>query len=409
MKKLKLKFKRSGLDKFFDRILHRVKDVIQILPEKDPLNTRITGVFSHVILWVALIFVIVFVVWANFASIDEVTRAPGQVISSRKTQIIQNLEGGIVSDILVSEGQVVKKGQVLVRIDSTKFASAYRSALLQSNVLAIKIARITAELNNAEFKPLTVWQREMPDLVQTEKNLYQSRHAERQALMNQRNLLNREIEMTKPLLETGAVSEVELLRLKQRYHDITLRLNQFNSLAIQELNQAKAQQARLNEDNVAFKDRLDRTLVRSPVRGIVKQIHVSTVGGVIQSGMSLMEIVPLDDTLLVEAKVRPNDIGFLHQGQEAIVKITAYDYSIYGGIQGYIEHIGADTVTDSRGQPFYEIWVRTRENRLQKNGKILRIIPGMQASVDVLTGKKTVLDYLLKPILKAKHNALRER
>ncbi len=399
----------SIIDSLFNKVRKRFTHKASIRPEQNSLQLYLTGFFSHIILWIVLSFILIFIIWASFANIDEVTRANGKVIPSRKTQVIQNLEGGIVKTILVHEGEIVNKNQLLMQIDNTKFSSEYKSGRLHAESLAMKIARLNAELKGIDFKPKSRWIKELPDLISTEQQLYHSRQSELKSLLSHRSLLRREIEMTKPLLKSGAASEVELLRMEQRYHDITRHINNFKSVSIKELNEAKSLQARITENNIALKYRLNRTDILSPVKGIVKQIYVSTLGGVIRPGMALMEVVPLEDTLLIEAQVKPNNIGFLHTGQEVTVKVSAYDYSIYGGIPGKIEHISADTTMDPKGNNFDESWVRTQRNYLRKNEKELRIIPGMQVSVDVLTGRKTVMDYLLKPILKAKYNALRER
>jgi adhesin transport system membrane fusion protein len=380
-----------------------------LLKESDD-NFRISSKTGHIILWFSVAFLIIMFIWAYFAVLDEVTTAQGKVIPSQKTKLIQNLEGGLVKDILVHEGQIVNNDQILMRLSEIKFSSSFREGKLKEQALEIKIARLKAELNNEPFHIAPELAREFPELVASEQQLYDSRKAELQTLYDNRELLIREMHMTKPLLAEGAVSEVEVLHLQQRINDLSSNIAKFRSAALQELNIAKAEESRTEEGNRSLKDQLARTEVRSPVKGIVKQIYVTTVGGVVKPGMPLMEIVPLDDTLLVEAHVKPKDIGFLHPGQDAMVKISAYDFSIYGGLDGKVEHISADTTTNEKGNSFYEVWVRTQKNYLQrKNGDKLRIIPGMQATIDVLTGHKSVLNYLMKPILKTKQEALRER
>lgn len=380
-----------------------------LLRERDD-NFRISSKAGHIILWFCVVFLIVMLLWAYFAVLDEVTTAQGKVIPSQKTKLIQNLEGGLVKDILVHEGQIVNQDQILMRLSEVRFSSNFREGKLKEQALEIKIARLNAELNNKPFSTIPELAKEFPELVASEKQLYDSRRAELQTLYDNRKLLVREMQMTKPLLAEGAVSEVEVLHLQQRINEISSNIAKFRSQALQELNAAKAEESRTEEGNRSLKDQLARTEVRSPVKGIVKQIYVTTIGGVVNPGMPLMEIVPLADNLLVEARVRPKDIGFLHPGQKAVVKISAYDFSIYGGLDGKVEHISADTTTDQKGNSFYEVWVRTQKNYLQReSGEKLRIIPGMQATVNVLTGNKSVLDYLMKPILKTKQEALRER
>lgn len=367
---------------------------------------------SHIILWTSFAFIIIFFTWAYFAKIDEVTHAEGKVIPSQRVQVIQNLEGGIVSAIKVNEGEIVQKDQVLMVLNDLKFSNDFKENKLKELAFEAKIARLNAQLNNSPFILRDEIVNALPELSESEKALYKSRVREMKMMDTNLKLTEKEITMTKPLISSGAVSRVEILRLEQQLIDIKGKIANAKSADLNELNTKKAELAGLRESNNTLKDRLDRTTIRSPVDGIVKQLHVNTVGGVIKPGMDLMEVVPLDDTLLISAKVKPKDIGFINFDQHAMVKITAYDFSIYGGLEGKVEHIGADTKiddTNSREPSYYEIWVRTDKKQLEKNGKNLRIIPGMTATVDILTGDKTVFDYIMKPILKAKQVALRER
>lgn len=372
-------------------------------------DSSMFGRLGHLILWMTVVFAIVMLLWAKFAILEEVTVAQGQVIPSTKTQLVQNLEGGIIDQVLVKEGAVVDKGAVVVRMSSVKFMSAYREGLAKEAAMRIKISRLDAEVVGKNFTVDSKMKQNFHALVVSEEALYNSRQHEIQVFNSMRVSLQKEVKMLEPLVKDGTISKIELLRLEQRLNEIDSNIGKFRSMALQELNEARAELLRLQENNKSLQDQLTRTEVRSPVRGVVKQIYVYTAGGVVNPGMPLMEVVPLDDTLLVEAKVRPQDIGFLHPGQNAIVKITAYDFSIYGGLKGKLEHISADTALDAKGNSFYEIWVRTDRNYLEKYGKKMQIIPGMQVSVDILTGYKSVMDYILKPILKAKQTALRER
>ena len=414
---------------------------------------------AHLILWLSVIFILVSLLWASLAQLDEVTRADGKVIPSRQVQIIQNLEGGILNKILVKEGEVVEKNQILMHIDDTRFSSSFRESHLTKNALLLRVARLTAEAQDKAFLISHGIKKESPELSASELSLYHARQRELESKMRlldnqleQKNhelnemkakqhqiktsysLVAKEMSMTEPLVLEGAVSKVELLRVQRVANDLAGELettkhaipriqselkgietkksevkNAYLTEVSNELNEAKSELSRVSETNVALQDRVNRTAVRTPVRGTVKDIHINTVGGVIQPGMELIEVVPLDDTLLVEARVRPADIAFIHPGQSAMVKITAYDFAIYGGLKGQVEHISADTIEDEEGHSFYEIRVRTDKNFLGAPKKPLPIIPGMTATVDILTGKKSVLDYLLKPILRAKHTALRER
>lgn len=377
------------------------------MTELDELTKK--GRFKHIILWLTLLFIIIGLVWAYFAQVDEVTTGTGKVIPSSKVQVIQNLEGGIVKSILVKEGERVEKGQILMVLDDVRFASEYKANLEKRLLLQVKIARLNAEINE---KPLVIpkeLEEKIPTIVQNAKILYQSRMNEMQQLKLRKSLLEKEISMNKPLVKSGAVSEVEVLRLQQALSELTGKILAFRSEALKELSEVNKEYANLKEEAKTLKDRLERTDVRSPVKGIVKQVHVATIGGVIKAGMPLIEVVPLEDTLLVEVQIDPDDIGFIQVGQEAMVKITAYDYSIYGGLDGKVEHISADTSTDEEGKSYYEVWVRTQKAYLGTKNNPLQIIPGMQASVSILTGKKSILTYLLKPVLKAKEKALRER
>jgi len=387
---------------------------------------------SHLILWLSVAFVAIAIIWANFAELDEVTRGSGKTTPSSHIQIVQNLEGGILAEILVREGQVVKKGQALLQLDAVRFASSLNETKLKYYELLAATARLSAEVENkALIIPPTVLKK-APEIAENAKRLFKSRRNELNAttkiLKEQINqyargysLLKEELDMSAPLVDEGAMSRVELLRIKREVNNIRGQLTEtknklaetrvrFQTKALEELNQVKAELDRTNESTLALEDRVIRTRVLSPVKGIIKQLKVTTVGGVIQPGMDLVEIVPIEDQLLIEAEIRPADIAFLHPGQKAIIKLTAYDFSIYGGLEAELEHISADSITNEEdGENYYIIRLRTNKNYLEKNGAKLNIIAGMTADVDILTGKKSVLDYLLKPILKAQQHALRER
>ena len=414
---------------------------------------------ARMLLWVVVAFLALALMWADRAELDEVTRGNGQVIPSRQIQVVQNLEGGIVSELLIKEGDIVKSGEALLKIDDVRFSSSYRESQLRYLALQAKVVRLKAEAEDTLFQPPDELIKVKPEIVQRELELFQSRRQQQTATINilkqqvsqraqelvelrakqaqlQRsyNLMSRELDLSKPLVAEGALSEVELLRLERSVNELHGELEN-TGLAIprvksrrqeaarkveeaklaflnevrSELNDATGELSRLSESNLALEDRVQRTVVRSPLRGKVKRLMVNTVGGVIQPGMDLVEIVPLEDTLLVEVRIRPGDIGFLRPGQVAVVKFTAYDFAIYGGLKANLEYISADSLTDEKGDPYYLVKVRTDKNYLGPKEKPLSIIPGMLAGVDVLTGKKTVLEYLLKPVLRAKEYALRER
>lgn len=372
------------------------------------------SVMAHVTLWACVLFLVLFLIWANFAVLDEVTVGEGKVIPASQVQVIQNLEGGIVKQILVHEGQIVQKGEVLMLLDDTRFASDYQETQTKEIALEAKIARLSAVIDNKAFSIAPQLQTRAPDLVKHEYELYKSQMNEELQLRQTYLLNKKELDLTQPLVTKGAASDVEVLRLERQVADAQGQIDAFLSRTLQDLNTAKADLLSLNASLGQYQDRLKRTTIRSPVKGIVKQIKITTVGGVSQPGMDLMEVVPLEDTLLVEAQIKPKDIGFIHVGQEAMVKISAYDFSIYGGLKGKVEEISADSLntvspTNPKGESYYLVRVRTHQNYLESKKGPLFIIPGMMASVDILTGRKSVLDYLLKPIIKAKQNALRER
>ena len=426
------------------------------LLDPEDLRPRRLG---HVLLFTIAVFFVVFLAWASWASLEEVTRGAGRVIPSRQVQVVQHLEGGIVSEILVAEGDTVEEGQVLMRIDNVRAASDYREKRARYLGVLAAIARLEAEIEETaiEFPPEVL--AEAREVAESEIALFNSRQEKlqtdleilrRQAEQRERELaelesrlaqaresyrlVREELDLTRRLAKQRLVSKTELLRLERQANDLKGEIEQtrlavervrssvreayqrienafskFRSDALRELSALQSELAGLEQIVLAGEDRVRRTELRSPVRGIVKKIYINTRGGVVAPGERLIEVVPLEDTLLIEANIRPTDIAFIRPGQEATVKITAYDFSIYGGLEGRVEHISADTITNDRGESFYLIRVRTDRNYLGNEEKPLAIIPGMTAEVDILTGRKTVLDYLLKPVLKARYNALRER
>ncbi|UTF61351.1 HlyD family type I secretion periplasmic adaptor subunit [Gilvimarinus sp. DA14] len=408
------------------------------------------------LLYAMLFIVIALIVWASMAYIDEVARGQGKVIPSSQTQIVQSFDGGVVQEILVDEGQVVEKGDVLMRIDPTRFLSSLRENQAQYLSLRAKAARLKALVSGAPLEiPAEVMDTE-PALADNENTLYQSnleqlyqQTSQAEAQLNQRKeelneiearltqverafeLSSQELAVTRPLLGSGAISEVEVLRLERDVANAEGELNQARAqrervlAAIaearnkleqvtlsaknewrEELSEALAKLSTLSESSAGLADRVKYADIRAPVRGTVQRLFINTEGGVVQPGSEVLEMTPLDDQLLIEAKIPPKDIAFLRPGQEAMVKFTAYDFTVYGGLEGQLEHISADTITDEDDQTYYLVRVRTREASFDE---ALPIIPGMTAQVDILTGKKTILSYLLKPILRAKQNALTER
>jgi len=425
------------------------EEIEVVMLEQAPLRAK------KLLYWIAFVLVAL-IVWAGFAQVEEVTRGDGRVIPSGQVQIIQSLDGGIVSDILVHEGQTVLVGDPLVRIDETRAISSYRENRVQYLSLVAKQARLIALAEGKPFAPPPEVKTESPDVYAQEYSLYTSSQQELQSQIgiareqvNQREkelqemrskaeqagrtyeLTTRELTVTKPLEASGAVSEVDLLKLEREAakakgeRDQTLaqigrvqasiseanrkidEVSQtFMSKIRTDLNETTAKLNSLNETSVALSDKVKQSTLKSPVNGTISRMYFNTVGGVIQPGKEVMEVVPTDDALILETKIQPKDIAFIRLLQPATVKLTAYDYTIYGALDAIVENIAPDSVIDEKGNAYYIVRVRTLSPNL---GKGLPIIPGMVAQVDIMTGKKTVLSYLLKPVLKAKSYAFSER
>ena len=385
----------------------------------DRLNALIEIESSRGLFYLIVIFFIVALLWGALAMLDEVTVGLGKIVPSSQIQIIQNLEGGILTELSVHEGEVVKKDQVLVRLSDTKSTANYKEGRKRYLAFLASNARLFAQSNGHDkvaFPPEVL--DEASDSVKIETKLFQSQMKSFDEsisyLSKSYRLGNEELQKTKPLLAKGAASEVEIIRLERQVNDLKGQIedkkNKFKADAQSEHNKNQLEIQGLEQSNIYSADQLTRTIIKSPVNGAVKKLHVVTLGGVIQPGMTIMEIVPIEDNLLIEARVKPNDIAFLKIGQEATVKVSAYDFSTYGGIKGILEQISADTMIDEKnGDSYFLIKVRTDKNYIVRDEKHLPIIPGMTAEVDVLTGRKSVLSYLMKPLLKTKQNALRER
>ncbi|MBY4675564.1 HlyD family type I secretion periplasmic adaptor subunit [Marinobacterium sp. CAU 1594] len=430
---------------------------------------------ARFLLWSIFAFLICALVWAYFAQIDEVTVGAGKVIPSRHLQVIQNLEGGIVAEIYVAEGEQVAPGQPLVRLDDTQHRTSFRENQQARGNLEVMVARLKDEAAlpkaidvdqlerlhelSSHTPNLAALNDKFPTLVRSESEVLEGRirnlQAGLQVLSDQRGqaktelnslkskvaslttsyqLAREELELKRPLVEEGVVSRIEFLQDRRKVNDLKGELDgtrfaiskaakqieeleqkrlelvaKFRSDALNEQRLSAAELDQLGESKVGLEDRVNRTLVTSPVKGTIQKIHVTTVGGVVQPGMMLMEIVPLEGVLQVEAKIKPEDIAFIRPGLNAVVKLTAYDFAIYGGLAGKVVHVSPDTVIDEEGNSFYIARVETAQTHLGPADKPLPIIPGMLTSVDIMTGKKSVLDYLLKPINRARANAFRER
>ncbi|MEQ0583056.1 HlyD family type I secretion periplasmic adaptor subunit [Pantoea dispersa] len=377
---------------------------------------------SKLVMWIIIAVIGIGLTWANYARVEEITKGDGKVISRSREQVIQSLEGGILAEMNVREGTVVNRGDVLLKIDPTRAQSSYREAL--SKVIGLKgsIARLRAE---AYAQPLTFDEQVQSDpaVVAQETKAYESR---KRALNDSINSLQRsyalsmrEIRLAEPLAAKGLLSEVELLRMQRQANDIQAQIverrNRYQSDANTELARLELELSQVSENLIGRADVVERTTITAPVRGTVKNVRVNTIGGVIQPGEHILEIVPLEEQLLVEGKIRPSDVAFLRPGLPAKVKITAYDFAIYGGLDGHVEYISPDTLKDDQkaasGRPddtYYRVLILTDKSTLHAGNKDLPIIPGMVATVEIRTGEKTILDYLLKPVLKAKE-AFRER
>jgi len=427
--------------------------IAEALSEHTPKKTRYAIYF-----WI--IAITGFLIWASFAQIDEIVRGSGEVVPSGNNQVVQNLEGGIVKDIYVKIGDEVNKSTPLLKIENEKAKAQMLSTAIKIEELKAKIKRLKAEANGVKFDiNISSDNSELTKFISNEKSLYDSRKKELlskiQALqerINQKNsslyetkerikdlnttaiLMQKEIKMMEPMVEQGVKSEVELMHLqreqskileelhsaqnsiptikssiKEIRHTIDEANEEFKNRAKSELNVAEGELLRLKESYKALEDEVNRTIVRSPIKGIVQKLNINTIGGVIKPGEDLVEIVPTDDKLWLEVKIKPSDIAFIYPGQKAVVKVSAYDFAIYGSLEGEVVHISADTTKDRRDRAWYIVHIKTKKNYLGSKDKPLKIIPGMNVNVDIMTGKKTVMDYIMKPILRAKEYTFTER
>ncbi len=449
-------------DKVFGRVVQRLagqdgdREAMDWAADADWAQLQQEPLRARVLLRGAAVVLVLLLLWAAFAEVDEVTRGEAKVVPTSQVQIIQSVDGGVVEEIMVREGQVVEAGQLLLRVDPTRFASSLGESRVSQLALRAKAERLQALVQGRAFNPEPDLMKNAADIVAQERSLYESRRAEisaqisiTQSQLSQRQqelnearsrkesaersleLVQRELNATRPMVATGAVSEVEVLRLEQQVARLRgdrdqataqisrvqaaiaeaqrrieeVQLTARNQMSA-ELSETMSRLSALSEGGRALEDKVAKAEIKSPVRGTVKRLLVNTVGGVVQPGREVVEVVPLDEALILEAQITPKDIAFLRPGLEAMVKFTAYDFAIYGGLKADVENIGADSVVDDKGNAFYIVRLRTREASL---GQGLPIIPGMVAQVDILTGKKTVLAYLLKPVLRAKANALSER
>lgn len=435
------------------------KDDIEFMSDLDAAGHFNPSLASRVFLaTIALLFLWI-LIWASFSTVDERVRGMGQVMPSGDVQIVQSLEGGILTDLLVTEGAHVKKDQVLIRLDDIQFASEGRGIEAQIMSLKARRIRLKAEASGDAFTIDPDIAKKYPDIAKTEENLYNSRQEElktslgiidaevREAranlaevkaniskLVKSRDLLQKELDITRRLVEKKAQPQIEQLKIERELNDITGSLatsqqtqqsleaklsaalqkesekkTALRSQALGELNDVETKISSIQESLNSVQDKVRRAELKSPVDGIVQKIYVKTVGGVIEPAKKLIEIVPADNDLMIRSKISPADVAFLKPGQKVRVTITAYDPQIYGTLEGTLDRISADTIEDSRDNVYFEIDVRTKKNHLGTNEHPLPIVPGMVSETEVIVGQRTILTYLMKPVLRAKDRAFTEK
>jgi len=415
-----------------------------------------TPVKARGLLYLVTLVLLLLVIWSYFAEIDEVAKGDGKVIPSQQLQVLQSYDGGIVQDILVREGQTVEAGQVLLKVDPTRFLSSLEENTTQFAALAAKVQRLSALTQGDVLRFNRELRERAPTVVDNERKLYNSNLAEldevaagsdsrimqrrqdveeeRANLSQYQNVLSlskKELSVTKPLLASGAVSEIEILRLERQIVElegniakskvaIERGLNAIEEEIIkkeearlklvnrwnQELTEATAEMATLQQSQTSLEDVVSQAALKSPINGTVQRLLINTIGGVITPGSAVVELVPQDDQLIVEAKVSPKDIAFIREGQQAILKFSAYDFTIYGGMSAEVQHISADAITNEKDETYYLVRLETKKSIANE---ALEILPGMIVQVDILTGKKTVLNYILSPLFNVTASALRER
>lgn len=433
--------------------------------ELDFLNSRSAAVLeetalrSKMFLWILILTVVVAIFWMDRTMLDEVVKGHGKIVPSGRIKSIQNLEGGIIKEIMVKEGDSVKQGQPLLKIEDIFYSSSHEKNRLKYDELYAKSIRLRAEAFAQQFVEPDNMDNGLRELVEKELNLYESnqqqlyknlevvraqmtQHTEKleelkehyEQLKEELELVQKQININAPLLERKIVSEVDFLKLQQEKNSVQQELTRtryaiktiisvieetkntldgtrlaFQNRAKEEFNSIDAEMKRIRETQLALKDQVKRTLVRSPVNGVVKNMYVNTIGGVVQPGREIMDILPTGDTLLVEVRIHPKDIAFIYPDQRAVVKLTAYDFSIYGGLNGKVIRISPDSTTEQDGQTYYNVWIETDKNYLGTKESPLKLIPGMVVETDIITGKKSILTYIIGPVLRTTDNALKER
>lgn len=444
--------KRYSEAKISDKDLEYMSSLSQAALEKPTFK-------SQLIVWSILLVFIWAIVWANFTELDKIVRGEGKVVPSTKVQLVQNYEGDIIESILVSTGDQVQRDQILIQLDNTQFLSSFGERLVEQQALEAKAARLRAEATGKQFTVLKTYgshyeqeayARELELYhnrilqLRTSKNIVEQQiiqanteltdaYTQEIQLKNSHSLLQKEIDMTMPLVRQGYASEVDLLKIQRELNDTFGKLKavghsipkyqsviseagqkikeaeqKFSNEAQESLNDVLAKISQMDSSKTAIKDKVTRTSIRSPVNGTISELLVATIGEVVQPGSDIIKIVPNDDSLVLETKILPSDIGFIYPGLKTKVKFTAYDFSIYGGLDGVVEKISADTITDDKGNSFYIVRIKTDKNHLGSPADPLYLMAGMMATVDIVVGKHSVLEYLVKPIIKAREMALRE-
>ncbi|MBN2869393.1 MAG: HlyD family type I secretion periplasmic adaptor subunit [Campylobacterales bacterium] len=437
---------------FEDKDYQFMRSLSTAVLEDSPRKLRFVLIF-----W--LVTILALLLWAAFAPIDELVRGGGKVIPGGENQMIQHLEGGMLSEIMVKEGQRVQADDILLKVDNVKSAANYESSQYKWAELRARIVRLRAEATGGSFSPTPEDMAKIPRQIMEERSLYNSNQdrlrSQIQGLNDQYTqkqneklevqgriseqkralaLIREEVAISEPMVAQGIKPKIEFLKLQRELSNITEQYNalqasiprinaamsqisnkiretrsEFRMKAQQDLNQAETEYSRVDVESSALADQVTRTEIRSPINGIVQKLYVNTIGGVIKPGDNLVEIVPTEGGLLIEAKIKPSDIAFIYPGQKAVVKVTAYDFSIYGSLDGKVVTISPDSVVDKNDNVYYIVKIQTDKKYLGSEEKPLKIIPGMMVNVDIVTGKKTILEYILKPILKAKQYTFTER
>ncbi|UTV88120.1 HlyD family efflux transporter periplasmic adaptor subunit [Cobetia amphilecti] len=371
-------------------------------------DQKLESHWSRPLLWASFLVIALFIAWASWAEVNEVARGEAKVIPSSRQQTIQSLEGGILDEMMVSEGEIVEAGQLLAAIDETRFRSAYMESLSQAQALRATIGRLEAEVLDKSSIEFPEEVRDNEALTATERELFTARRKKRDSALNavskEISAAQRQLAVIRPLVKRRAVGEMEMLKLDREIAELNGRQAEIRNTYLQdayaELADKKSELAALEETSVQRRDQLDRTRLLSPVRGVVNNIAITTRGGVIPPGEEIMQITPLEDTLVFETRIRPQDVAFIAPGMPATIRISAYDYAVYGTLEGKVERISSDTLEEEtpRGEEsYYRVLVSSETAALEHNGETLPIKPGMVATVDIETGERSVLSYLLRP------------